>query len=330
MSDSRRPKSLGEVGELAFLDELLPELASGTGVEVGPGDDCAVVRAGGKRWLLTTDTQVEGVHFETGWMSWRQLGRKSYLINASDAAAMGGRPLYCLSSAAAPPRFAARDLLEIHRGMTEAAGENGAAVVGGNLTGAAQLLISVTLVAEAPPKPLCRSGAKPGDGLYVTGGLGEAALGLRRLHEKPTARGAAVRRFCEPQPRLEAGAVLARRGVASAAIDISDGLLQDLGHLCRASRVGAEIAVDALPMSPQVRRAGRQLALCGGEDYELLCAIPEKKAKSLADLGDELGCALTRVGRCLAAGRGVRVIDERGNPIVVDVGGFDHFAGGRV
>jgi thiamine-monophosphate kinase len=323
------PQTIGSLGELGFLARLLPTLRGGRGVLVGPGDDTAVVVSPTRRLLVTTDALVEGVHFRRGWLRPVQIGRKAYLASASDIAAMGGRPRFCLASIGVAPDFPSRDLAALHRGLGAAARETGARLVGGNLTRARELLVSVTLIGESPPRPALRSGARPGDLLYVTGTLGEAALGLEMLRRNAGARGEPVRRFREPPKRLRAGALLARSGYASAMVDVSDGLLQDLGHLCRASGVGARIEACLLPASPSVRRAGLSLLLAGGEDYELLCAVPARRQERVERLERRLGCRLTLIGSCVPARHGVRVLDERGRSLGDGRAGFDHFAAAR-
>jgi thiamine-monophosphate kinase len=324
----RRQPTIAATGELGFLRRLLGKLPGGRGVVLGPGDDCAVVRMGTRDVLVTTDALVEHVHFERSWTTPRQIGRKAYLVNASDIASMGGRPRFCVVAAAVPPTFPAAELEQIHAGLWQAAAETGAFVVGGNLTRARELSLSVTLLGDAPPKPIRRAGARPGDVLFVTGTLGEAALGLRRLKRNSAARGSAVRRFLEPRPRLRAGAVLAEERIASAMIDVSDGLLGDLHHLCAASDVGAEVEAAALPRPQRLGRRGLELALGGGEDYELLCAVPARNLKRLGRLRSRLGCPLTRIGRIVPKGGGVRVLNERGREMAMRRLGFDHFAGG--
>lgn len=319
-----RGKTLAEVGEFPFLDELLPALPAGRGRVVGPGDDCAVTRGLGKNILLTTDALVAGVHFELAWMTPRQIGRKAYLVNASDIAAMGGRPRFCLVSIGAPGDFSASALVALHRGIADAAAEHGAWVAGGNLAGAEELFVSIALVGEMSDPPVRRRGARAGDALYVTGTLGEAALGLQDLREDASKRSAAVRRFREPIPRIRAGMVLAR-GIASAMIDVSDGLLQDLRHLCEASGVGAEIALESLPCSARVRRHDPMLALHGGEDYELLFAVPQKAEARLLRWHRRLDCPVTRIGRLLPKGEGCRVRDRTGSSFSTETAGFDHF-----
>lgn len=326
MEGQRTHASIAAVGEFGFLRALLPTFPAARGVPVGPGDDCAVVAAGRRRWLVTTDALVEGVHFRRAWMTPAQIGRKAYLVNASDIAAMGGAPRFCLLSVGVPADFPHRDLTAIHRGITAAAGATGAAVVGGNLARAAELFVSITLIGDAPARPVLRAGARPGDGLYVTGALGAAALGLRRLRADAHARGSFVHRFREPAPRLRAGALLARARVASAMIDISDGLLQDLGHLCAASNVGAELERDRLPCAAAVRRQGIDLALCGGEDYELLFAVRPRQRARLERLLPRLGCPVTRIGVARPPRDGLRIVDQRGGRLPLPVGGFDHFA----
>jgi len=324
MRRTRKQSTLADVGEHGFLARLLPRIPSGSGVFLGPGDDTAVVAADEKQLLLTTDTLVEGVHFRRDWMSARQIGRKAYLVNASDIAAMGGRPRFAVVSVGAPPDFPVRELSEIHRGMVAAAGETGAVVVGGNLSRAGQLFLSVTLVGETE-RAVARSGGRPGDQLFVTGSLGDAALGLRSLLRSRRVGGSSVARFREPVPRLEAGSVLARGGVVSAMIDVSDGLVQDLGHICDASGVGAEIEVDRLPRSARVRAEEPALALTGGEDYELLFAVPARHRARLRRLIPRLGCPLSQIGRLLPKKQGVRVLDEQGELIGLSGSGFDHF-----
>jgi thiamine-monophosphate kinase len=314
---------MAAVGEFGFLSRLLPRLGSGRGTIVGPGQDCAVVRCGARRLLYTVDALVEGVHFEGHWLTPRQLGRKSFLVNASDIAAMGGRPRFCVVSLGVPLSYLARDLAALHAGITTAARDCGAAVVGGNLTRADKLFISIALLGEAPGRIVTRRGARAGDRIYVTGTVGDAALGVVLLRKDSAARSSpfAIRRFREPSPRLQAGRLLVEAGVASAMIDVSDGLVQDLGHVCDESQVGAEVDADAVPLSRAYRAASadRSLALRGGDDYELLCTIPERNLERLERMRSRLGCSITCVGG-ITRGRGVRVVGA-----AVQRGGYDHF-----
>lgn len=328
MSRSTRAATIGEVGEFGFLSRLLPRMRGGRGVVVGPGQDCAVIRCGRRRYLFTVDALVESVHFERGWFSAHQLGRKSFLVNASDAAAMGGRPRFCIVSLAVPTEYPVRDLTALQRGIVEAASQVGAVVVGGNLTRAQQLSVSIALLAEAPKRIVTRRGARRGDRIYVTGTLGDAALGCRML-STDTGHAAAhpVRRFGEPCPRLQAGRVLVDSGLAAAMIDVSDGLVQDLGHICEESGVGAVIRTSEIPLSPTYRRvlgADPTLALHGGEDYELLWTVAKRHMKRLEGLRARLGCAITCIGE-IVVGRGVCLIGVDGRDVHLNATGFDHF-----
>jgi thiamine-monophosphate kinase len=315
--------TIAAVGEFRFLSRLLPRLASGPGTIVGPGQDCAVVRCDRRRLLYTVDALVEGVHFQPHWLTPRQLGRKSFLVNASDIAAMGGRPRFCVVSVGVPLSYSARDLAALHAGIAAAASDCGASLVGGNLTRADKLFVSVALLGDAPERLVTRRGARAGDRIYVTGALGDAALGVSLLRSGSAARSATpvIRRFREPSPRLQAGRLLVEAGVVSAMIDVSDGLVQDLGHICKESEVGAEIHADKVPISPAYRATGadRSLALHGGEDYELLCTVPEHGVKRLPRVQARLGCPITCIGQ-VARGRGVRVAGA-----AVSRGGYDHF-----
>jgi thiamine-monophosphate kinase len=318
-------ETLAALGEFGLLRRLLPRLPAGRDVLLGPGDDCAVVRTRAGGLLITVDALVAGVHFRPGWLTPAALGRKAFAVNASDVAAMRGAPRWCVTHIGAPPRTPAAAVEAIARGVAAAAAAVGAAAVGGNLSRAAELSVTVTLVGAAPPRPLTRAGARPGDVLYVTGTLGDAALGVRQLRRSSAARGPQVARFRRPLARLAAGALLARRRIASAMIDVSDGLLQDLGHLCAASRVGARLELARLPCSAAVRRAGLGLALAGGEDYELLFSVPPRRAAALTRHAAALGCRITRIGVCTARRDGLRVVDAHGRALSSQSAGHDHF-----
>ena len=328
MSRRARATTIGDVGEFGFLSQLLPRMRGGSGVVVGPGQDCAVIRCGQRRYLFTVDALVQGVHFKHGWFSAHQLGRKSLLVNASDVAAMGGRPRFCVVSLAAPAEYPMRDLMALQAGIVAAASEVGAAVVGGNLTRAQELSVSIALLGEAPKRIITRRGARRGDRVYVTGTLGDAALGCRVLAGGTRKRAThAVRRFREPCPRLQAGQVLVDAGIASAMIDVSDGLVQDLGHICEESAVGALIRTSAVPLSPQYRRvlgADATLALRGGEDYELLWTVPKRHMKRLESMRARLGCPITCIGE-VATGGGVRLLGADGSDVHLNAAGYDHF-----
>lgn len=324
-----RQSSIGDLGEFGLLAQLLPTLPTGQDVLLGPGDDCAVVRTAAGQLLLTVDALVEGVHFRRGWLSARQLGRKAFRINASDIAAMGGRPRWAVIHVSAPPQTPAADVAAISRAAAQAAAEAGARLVGGNLSRSRVLSIVLALVGDAPPRPITRSGARVGDLLFVTGRLGEAALGVRELRRNRSASSPAVRRFREPPLRVDTGALLARSRVVSAMIDVSDGLLRDLRHLCAASRVGACLELERIPASARVRRAGMSLALSGGEDYELLCAVPARHRHHVERFARRFGCPFTCIGECVPERDGVRVIDARGRAVRRRDGGHDHFSSGR-
>lgn len=328
MAQARRSqRRLGEVGEHGFLASLLAlHPSASTDVLVGPGDDCAVVAAGKRALLVTIDALVEGAHFQPGWLTPVQLGAKSFSLNASDIAAMGGRPRWAVVQLSAPPRCSVRDLSAIQRGIVRAAAAAGAAVVGGNLTRDSKLSIAICLIGETSRHVVRRNGARAGDRILVTGTVGDSALGLRQIQGGGRRDRFLVSRFVAPTARLRAGWLLGQRGIASSMIDVSDGLLQDLGHLCEASRVGARVVSQFLPRSAAYRRVSPRdlsLALTGGEDYELLFTVSPRKRAAFERVRAQLGCPVTEIGEITAA----REILVDGAPAAVAGGGFDHFRG---
>jgi thiamine-monophosphate kinase len=318
-------RRLSELGELGFLEGLRRLSPAGRDVELGIGDDCAIVRSGRRRLLLTTDALVEGVHFRWDWDGAAGHGRRAFAVNASDIAAMAGRPRFALLSLIVPRRASAADLRGLVRGFSAAARAGGCALVGGNLSAGPCWTVSVSLIGDAPNEPLRRDGARPGDLLYVSGRIGAAAYAREILLGRRRGRASETRAFRRPVPRLALGAALSRRGAASAAIDVSDGLLQDLAHVCRASGVAAIVDVQRIPYAPALRRLParerRRLALQGGEDYELLFTVPPRSVRRVAA---RAGVDVTAIGR-IVAGSGVRVREEDGTVLVADTRGFDHF-----
>jgi thiamine-monophosphate kinase len=321
---------LGRVGEFGLIEKIRKAAPQGSGVRVGIGDDAAWLASGGAALLVTADLLIEKIHFDLRWTSFYALGYKTLAVNLSDIAAMGGVPAYLTLSLAIPAKFRSEDIQEFYRGVGALAAPSGVSVVGGDTSRAGRFFISAALIGRAPYRPILRSGARPGDDVYVTGTLGDSALGLKLLKKKSKAGAAAylIRRHNYPTARLRAGALLARRRLATAMIDVSDGLLQDLGHICRASGVGAEIWAEALPLSPAFRKLSggdAAMALGGGEDYELLFTARPRARKIFARLKARLGVRVTRIGRCLGPREGVNVLDSRGRPRKSSLRGYDHF-----
>jgi len=325
-------ESVAARGERTLLEEIRRLVPAAGPVLWGPGDDAALLARRRHPLLLTTDALVEGVHFRRGWLSPHALGRRAFAVNASDVAAMGGRPLAAVLAITAPSALPAVDLRAMVAGVRDAARAAGAALAGGNLARARELSLTVALLGEAPAGAIGRAGGRPGDRLFVTGALGAAALGLRTLRRGPSiAAGEAVRRWRHPVARLDVGAVLARRRLAAAMIDLSDGLLIDAERLCAASGVGAEVRLDRLPqaraLAPLPPARARALALAGGEDYELLFAVRPARVAALGRAVRGLGCPVTAIGT-LTRGRGVRLLDARGRPVRPPArAGFGHFGG---
>jgi thiamine-phosphate kinase len=302
------------------LAGLLPD---GEGVELGPGDDCALLRPPpGELLALSTDTLIAGRHFPLETAP-GDIGWKSLAVNLSDLAATGARPLWCLLALSLP---AADEpwLAAFGAGFAALGREAGIALVGGDLT-RGPLSIGVT-VAGAVDRPLCRSGARAGDLICVSGTLGDAALALQRLQQHAPVAVELRRRLDRPQPRLAAGRRL--REFASAAIDLSDGLLGDLHHVLEASGVGATLEIDRLPGSAAFAAAGlpvderRRLQAAGGDDYELCCCLPpERLAVAQAALAP---LPLTPVGR-IKAQAGLQLRDGAGQTLKLDGDGYRHF-----
>ena len=304
-------------------------------VRLGIGDDAALLAMpAGHILAVSTDTLVAGVHFPKSTRAF-DIGWKSLAVNLSDLAAMGATPAWA-TLALTLPDADAQWVGQFADGFAALAGEFKLALVGGDTT-QGPLNITVTVHGFVPDgAALLRSGARAGDGVYVTGTLGDAAAGLRILaqgegapgNDRPTtSRTILTERLDRPTPRVAQG--LALRGRASACIDISDGLVADLGHVCAASGVGAEIDVESLPASSALlgfcdAPARHALQLGGGDDYELCFTAAEAHASSL--LGDlaRSGCGATRIGR-IVAGRGVSIRDASGNPVGVTQRGWEHF-----
>lgn len=302
--------------------------AAGTLV-VGPGDDAAVIETDpGARVVLSTDASLEGVHFRREWMTWEVIGHRAAAAALSDLAAMGAAPVGLLVSAALPPEHDAGTAAALGRGVGEALALAGGRLLGGDLVASpGPVVLDVTVVGQTP-RPVTRGGARPGDEVWVTGGLGAAASAvadlLAGLEPLPAARAA----FERPRPRIREGMRLAEAG-ARAMIDLSDGLARDARHLSLSSDVRIELEWARLPVHegavPHLEaEAGRRLVLSGGEDYELLVTAPPGVIGALAlDFEREFDVPLTEIGR-VREGHGVAIRDAAG--ALVEAGsGFDHF-----
>ena len=331
-------RDLGEFPFLRRLRERLPHTSNDPRLRLGVGDDCAALSLPGLT-VLTTDAMIAGVHFQSEWTSFFVLGQKAFAVNASDVAAMGGEPAFALLSLGVPQDIAVADLDAFFDGFIQAAQQMQTILIGGNMSAAPVLMISVSLLGQTAYGPVARSGARVGDEVYATGTLGDAALGLRLLTKELTgdSESAAVQhlkqRFLCPTARVAVGKALAAQHLATAMIDVSDGLLQDLGHLCEASRVGAVIEAQAVPLSEGYRTllGARDWtpALAGGEDYELLFSAPVTARPGIQAIADQSGCAITRIGSLLPRADGVTVRLPDGPRAASEFTGFNHFAQDR-
>lgn len=309
-------------GKLSSEFELIARLSAGIHLSrrtiLGVGDDCAIVQRPRGQMLFTIDSMVEGVHFELRWGSPQAIGARALAVNLSDIAAMGGRPTACVVNLGVREGITSRTLERIYSGLRDAARDASTDIVGGNVTRARELSITIALIGEVAHGVMRRDAARVGDEIFVTGTLGDAALGWRILAGKLKARSDAtknraaikylIERWLRPHARLYAGQRLAALRAAPAAIDVSDGLMQDLGHILERSGVGAEIDASRIPVSPAYRALmGDDLvhALTGGEDYELIFCVKPRLSES--QLSRRLRIGAHRIGR-IVRGRGVDVI----------------------
>jgi thiamine-monophosphate kinase len=289
------------LAEFELIGRLVKRLPITRRTILGPGDDCAILAPSKRPQLFTIDSMLEGVHFRLEWGPAEKLGAKSLAVNLSDIAAMGGTPTACVINLAIREGLGARFFDRLYAGVRKVAKRYNTDVVGGNVTRADRLAITVALLGEASRGVMRRDLARAGDDIFVTGTVGDSSAGLAILGGKIQAGGGArkflIERHLNPTPRIEAGLALAKMRPTPAAIDISDGLLQDLGHILARSRVGAEIDATAIPLSPAYHAAmagDLALALGGGEDYELLfCLRPGFSEQALTRA---LGVSVRRIG----------------------------------
>ena len=314
----------------------------GERVETGIGDDTAVLLPRpGARLLATTDLLVEDVHFRRRWAAPFDIGWKAMAVNLSDIAGKGGRPLWALVGLALPAPPNPSDVEALYEGMRQAGAPHGVAIVGGDTsTSPRSWFINVTLLGEHEGSPRLRSGGKPGDAVAVTGTLGRSAAGLAVLEAGRSTLSAVSHEALEtaaaahlrPTARVAEGRWLGAAAGVHAMMDCSDGLATDLAHICRASGVGARVALDRLPVDSAARDVAGALAAdalswatSGGEDFELLLTCDPASVDALRDgLRRATGTALTVVGEIEALGAGVTFVDAGGKRVTVGPG-YEHF-----
>ena len=334
-----------------FVERLRGLIPASPSVLLPPGDDAAVVAREGGPLAATTDLLIEDVDFLRG-EDPERLGRRAAAVNLSDLAAIGAQPEFFLLSIGFPPKRGEAYPLSIARGAIARAGEFGAALVGGDLSAARQTVVSVALWGRPVADPLTRSGASPGDAVFVSGYPGQAAAGLRLARilsafsdqgSVPTPRfpelaeadqAALLAAFHDPIPRVPLGLALARQRLASAAIDVSDGLGVDAARLAHSSHVRVVMEKALLPVSRSLRAFAEmealdfmELALAGGDDYELLFTVPESAAGRLAAASGGFGAPVTRIGR-IEEGFGA-VLRDAGSERDIGALGHDHLEGAR-
>lgn len=323
-----RISDIGEFGLIARLKEASTGNPDPAGL-LGIGDDAAAWASLPGITLATADCLVEGVHFTLASTSWLDLGWKALASNLSDIAAMGGRAAYALVTLGLPPDTEVEDVVAFYRGMNELARQYGVTVAGGDTSHSDTLFFSLTVIGQAQAHIMERSRAVPGQKIAVTGCLGAAAAGWKLLQAKRQGEAEAqalVKAFLKPTPRLLEGQCLLEAGVR-AAIDISDGLEADLTHICQCSRVGASVRLADIPVHPSARALfgseALEMALGGGEDYELLFTASPATMKALAE---NARVKYAIIGEVTAENPGTPMfLDADGKENLVFKGGWQHF-----
>jgi thiamine-monophosphate kinase len=325
------------IGEFDLIHRYLAPLAAQAPEALGLEDDAAIVTPPpGRDLVLAADALIEGVHFLPDDPA-GLVARKLLRVNLSDLAAMGAEPLGYLVTAAWPADKEEDWIAAFAAGLGEDQDSFAIKLLGGDTTRTSgPLALSLTVLGTVPAgRAMRRATAQPGDLLFVSGTLGDAALGLRAVRGDLPGLPAAARdflidRYRLPQPRLALGGALLESGLATAAIDVSDGLVADVGHVAQASGLAARIEAAAVPLSPAAQAvlddapALRAAVLTGGDDYELAFAVPREREDEIAAMAGRVDLPLTRVGR-FAAGDGVMVVDEDGNSIALEAAGWTHF-----
>ncbi len=318
---------LGEFDLIHWIEEQTGQSAR---LKKGIGDDCAVQQQQSEHDLLTsTDLLIEDVHFRRQWTSMYDLGRKSAAVNISDVAAMGGTPQALYLGLARPDSLTDDEIKDFVSGFIFETQKAGAVLAGGDsCRSPGPLLISVTVEGGvAAGEAIYRNGASYGDAIYVSGTLGDSALALQQLQQGKTPEVFLAGRFHTPTPRVALAADLCRRGWATAMLDVSDGLMADLGHILEQSQVGAELDLTRLPLSDEFAQALEQdpglidLALAGGEDYELVFTSPLKDLDRCSDFSPGVTC----IGH-ISPNPGLVIRDGGGSIYRCQRKGFDHFA----
>jgi thiamine-monophosphate kinase len=330
---------LKDVGEFGLISRLTAYAKHGCGVVTGIGDDAAVTTlTPGMQLLTSTDMLLEGVHFRRSWHDPYHLGRKALAVNISDIAAMGGIPRWCLLSLSIPPDTSIDFLDEFTRGYLSMAAEHNVSLIGGDTCSSCSgLVISVTIMGEQFSEHILRrSGACPGDDIWVTGTLGDAALGLKLLQQQPRLHEQEgevhlIARLLDPTPRIAAGSALALSGLVTSMIDVSDGLLSDFGHIAEMSGVGGTIQLANLPLSDVFMSVSKSispfphhLALSGGEDYELCFTVSPVHREKIAGIIKNCGIHAVPVG-IVTSSKEVVVVNNDGNRYSETHSGFNHF-----
>lgn len=325
---------INELSALRLIEEQFQNASKC--VEVGIGDDSAGVRIGtGKILLATTDCQVENIHFVKSLISPDMLARKSVAVSVSDIGAMGGVPKFILASLGFSKDENENLIDELISGFRSSEEEFGVKLIGGNLSLSEKLFLDVTALGEVDPDNLVRrSGASAGDFIYVSGTLGDSALGMKLLANGNTAKEASylIGRHLSPEPRLALGKDLAEMGLATSMIDVSDGLLLDLERITVHQGLGAEVRLMDVPVSADydefVSRYSSdryELALGGGEDYELLFTSPSENRQQINKISQSLSLSITEIGRIMSENV-IRVIDANGEEVTLNRRGFVHFS----
>jgi thiamine-monophosphate kinase len=332
---------IGGIGEFSLIASIRRRMEGRYPPEVvvGIGDDCTVLQPQeDTEWVITTDTQVEDVHFRRAWMTPYQIGWRAMAVNLSDIASMGAQPIGALAALTMPAATEAAFFDQLLDGLCDLGLGFNCPLIGGNLArDPAHLSLTLTVLGRVPlGKSVLRGGGRPGDEIWVSGRLGGSAAGLRTfLQTIPLADAvcAALRqRYTQPLPRLREAIFLRASGCLTSMIDLSDGLAGDLGHLCEESGVGAQIMADALPLQAGVREVAAalgedplELALRGGEDFELCyTTLPGTLTPLLDEFRAQFGIDLTPVG-IMTAERSLRLVHADGSQTPLSPQAFDHF-----